>query len=137
MLKGRTTMMKYLTNIVILRITTLEKRRLAICTQDDHKLTLSLQFMKVSILLSFQIDLKLCHTMTWISGVTLPQPMTHTPGLSQFQRPKRKLRNASSRISGTSRASKIKVRPRPKPKRLRRRSRRRSRRSRRNMPAEE
>ena len=64
MSKGRTTMKKYLTNIVILRITTLNKRRLAICTQDDHKLSLSLQFMNLFILLSYQIDLKLCHTMT-------------------------------------------------------------------------
>ena len=136
-LKSSTTMTIYLSGIVILKITTLKRCILpTIFTLNDHKLSLSLQFTKLSIPPSCPIDQKLCHTTTWISDVTLLQPMTLTPGLSQFQHPKRKLRSGLSRINEILRASKTKVRPRPKPKRLRRRSRRSNRRSRRNMLVE-
>ena len=136
-LKSNTTMTIYLCGIVILKITTLKRcLRPTIFTQNDHKLSLSLQFTKLSIPPFCPIGLKLCHTMTWISVMTPLQPMTLTPGLSQFQHPKSKLRSGLSRINEILRASKTKVRPRPKPKRLRRRSRRRNRRSRRNMLVE-
>ena len=136
-LKSRTTRMKYQTDIRMLKISTPKKAPLlTIYMQSNHTLSLSLQFMKLSIPLSYLIDQKLSHTMTWISVETLPQPMMLTPGLSQFQHPKRKLSSGLSKTNEILRASRIKVKPRLKPKRLRRRSRRRNRRSRRNMPVE-